>query len=263
MKITKSQLKDIIREELEGVVGPSPTTSARLLKERKDRIRIQLDETYSPAHLDELAEILAEAEEAYGPVPAVGGATPAAAGGGALTGQSHVAGRTGSPFEKMGGGGGAVDPSDILPKFAGGRGWAGAFETLGETLIWANDALPNVIQIFAEMPEEEVQQGGDTAGRKAIVWAIKGMRTVMRIGTLGIIKGLGHMFIKLSESIEDLPPEKMAMVNVAMSGGSITDVVAAGGNKKARTGGAPQLGAGSPAGRAGIAERKRSLKRRR
>ena len=238
MKITKSQLKDIIKEELEGVVGPSPTTSARLLKERKDRIRIQLDETYSPAHLDELAEILAEAPEVQGRGP------------GSLDVQRR--GGVGKPWEmgveapdesfvtgvkRVSAGATGIDWDDLeMKKLTGGSKGDQLIE-LGEIILWMVDALPKVMETISGTPEAE-------AG-----FFIKLARVVSR-ATGGILFSMaGKAMISIGEWVNDKwPPEKQDAI-LKGAQGSFQD-------KEPK-----QITA--PATPAAVAERKRRLKQRR
>jgi len=223
MKITKSQLKDIIKEELEGVVGPSPTTSARLLKERKDRIRIHLDETYSPAALDDLAGLLAEQE-----------ASQAWERGEEEEDEDLVTGA-----KRIFAGAGDVQWKDIEMKdFKGSIG--DKMITTGEVFLWGVDVWPKFFERATKTPEA-----------KAGLF-IKLARVVSR-ATGGILfLAAGKALMTLGKMVnETWPPEKQEQIAAGLS------------DEKPKQIGAPQLGAGSPAPRAGIAERKRSLKRRR
>ena len=133
---------------------------------------------------------------------------------------------------------GQMEVGAAMPKWLGGQGAPKQLELMGEMLLWLPDALANLVQWATSTQEEDVG------------WFIKALRVGGRVFGFASI-GLGKAFLKAAKmpfikklaDLGDAKPEKPAVADVA--------------------GGAPQLGAGSPAGRAGIAERKRSLKRRR
>jgi hypothetical protein len=160
MKITRTQLKKLIKEELDG--GQS------LLKEaQRKRIRMELMTPMSRSDADFFAEMLIN--EGVGEY---------------LTGPGSV------EYSRD------MTPEGIpaaISQLVGGKGVSGIFEIVGELLVWLPDFIPNAVQIMPLIGSEEKDIGwivkGLRVGARLFGAPSKVVGTVL-IKASEIIKGL-------------------------------------------------------------------------